>query len=265
MEKLLAGIFFTLRKSILKGLSSKAVGVNNKGDVTKYFDRFCEKFIIKKLQSSGLKAVIISEELPAPLTINPDKKSPQYYCIIDPVDGSDNYLSGVPFVCLGIALFDENMEPVFSLAANYYTGDWFYADKKTLKLNGRKFIEKPAAQINGLIYFAFHNTSIKVDEAFNSLFLYGADKARSTGSTIGEIMTVIKGGAKSFIDIRDGLTPENFAPFFLIVRHLRGAFTDEHGMEFKLRNLKLTETYNVIFSNTKEIHKKYVGMVKKVL
>jgi fructose-1,6-bisphosphatase/inositol monophosphatase family enzyme len=265
MEKLLSGIFFALRKSILKGLSPKAIGVNNKGDVTKYFDRYCEKFIIGKLRASGLKAVIISEELPEPITINPQKKFPFYYCIIDPVDGSDNYLSGVPFVCLGIALFDENMEPVYSLAANYYTGDWFYADRKTLKLNGRKFIEKPVAKINGLIYFAFHNTSIKVDGVFNRLFLQGADKARSMGSTIGEIMTVIKGGAKSFIDIRDGLTPENFAPFFLIARHLRGAFTNEHGKEFKLRNLKLTETYNVIFSNTAEIHKKYVGMVKKVL
>ena len=181
------------------------------------------------------------------------------------MDGSDNFLSGVPFVCLGIALFDENMEPVYSLAANYYTGEWFYADQRTLKPNGRKFVEKPAAKISDLIYFAFHNTSIRVDAVFKNLFLHGEDKARSMGSTIGEIMTVIKGGAKTFIDIRDGLTPENFAPFFLIARHLRGAFTDEHGREFQLRNLKLTETYNVIFSNTAGIHKKYVGMVKKVL
>jgi myo-inositol-1(or 4)-monophosphatase len=265
MEKLFKGIFLALRKKIIRGLSSKPVGVNNKGDVTKYFDRYCEKFIIEKLRAFGLKAVIISEELPGPITINPGKQSPLYYCIIDPVDGSDNYLSGVPFVCLGIALFDENIEPVYSLAANYYTGDWFYADKKTLKLNGRKFVEKPASKVNSIIYFAFHNTSVKVGEKFNSAFLQGPDKARSMGSTIGEIMTVIKGGAKSFIDIRDGLTPENFAPFFLISRHLRGAFTDEHGREFTLRNLKLTEFYNVIFSNTVKMHKRSVAMVEKVI
>ena len=265
MEKVLKGIFADLRKKILKGLSSRAVGVNNKGDVTKHFDRWCEKFIIEKLRASGLKAVIISEELPRPITINPRKKSPQYYCIIDPVDGSDNYLSGVPFVCLGIAFFDEKMEPVYSLAGNYYTGDWFYADRKTLKLNGRIFREKPVSKINNIIYFAFHNTSVRVNSVFNSLFLQGKDKARSMGATIGEIMTVIKGGAKSFVDIRDGLTPENFAPFFLIARHLRGAFTDEYGRQFRLRNLKLTEAYNVIFSNTKAIHKRITAMVKKVL
>ena len=74
MEKLLKNIFLALRTRVLKGLSSKAVGVNNKGDVTKYFDRYCEKFIIEKLRDSGSKAVIISEELREPLTINSENK-----------------------------------------------------------------------------------------------------------------------------------------------------------------------------------------------
>ncbi len=265
MEKLFKGIFFALKKKIIKGLSSRPVGVNNKGDVTKYFDRYCEKFIIGKLRKSGIKAVIISEELPGPMTINPLKKSPLYYCIIDPVDGSDNYLSGVPFVCLGIAVFDENMEPVYSMAANYYTGDWFYADKKALKLNGKKFIKKPASKVNGLIYFAFHNTSVKVGEKFNSAFLQGPDKARSMGSTIGEIMTVIKGGARSFIDVRDGLTPENFAPFFLIAKHANCPFSDAYGRHFFLRSGSLTEVYNVVFSNNAEQHGKYIGKLKNLL
>jgi myo-inositol-1(or 4)-monophosphatase len=265
MEKVLRDIFFALRKKILKGLSARAVGVNNKGDVTKYFDRYCEKFIIGRLRLSGIKAVIISEELPGPITINPEKKSPQYFCIIDPVDGSDNYLSGVPFVCLGIALFDEKMEPVYSLAGNYYTGDWFYADKKMLKLNGKIFREKPGSKTNNIIYFAFHNTSVKVNADFNSLFLQGHDKARSMGSTIGEIMTVIEGGAKAFIDVRDGLTPENFAPFFLIAGHTKCVFTDAGGKPFFLRSRSLTETYNVVLSKNAGQHRKYIKMLKNIL
>lgn len=266
MRTILTGIFKILRKNILKGLSGRKVGVNNKGDVTKYFDRYCENIIIKTLAKSGMKAMIISEELENPLVINPQKDGPLSHVIIDPVDGSDNYLSGVPFVCLGIAVFDENMEPLHSLAGNYYTGDCFYADRKMLFLNGRVFNAKAAAEKPcDIIYFAFTDTAVNLDNKFRKIFLYESGKIRSLGATIGELILIIKGGAKSFVDIRGKLTPENFAPFFLIVKHTKARFTDEYGSEFRLKNKLLTDGYNVVFSNNADEHAKVLKNLRRVL
>lgn len=266
MYKTLKGIFFTLKPQILKGISGRKVGINNKGDITKYFDKFCETKIISMLRKSLIRACVISEELAEPLLINSKAKTPMHYIIIDPVDGSDNYLNGVPFVCIGIAVFDENMEPLYSLAGNYYTGDWFYADRKSLFLNGRKFNAVLAAAKSGnTIYFAFTNTAVNLDNSFRKIFLYESGQVRSLGATIGELILIIKGGAKSFIDIRNQLTPENFAPFFLIVRHTKAYFTDEHGREFKLKSKSLTDVYNVIFSNNKREHLITINKLKKVL
>jgi|ERR1035437_8713181 fructose-1,6-bisphosphatase/inositol monophosphatase family enzyme len=266
MKTVLSGIFNTIRPHILKGLSVKKVGINSKGDVTKYFDKFCETKIISILRKLPVKATIISEELKHPLIINPSLKTQMHYIIIDPVDGSDNYLSGVPFVCLGIAVFDGNMEPLYSLAGNYYTGDWFYADRRALFLNGKKFdAVKAAKKPNDIIYFAFTDTAVNLDNKFRKIFLYESGKVRSLGATIGELILVIKGGAKSFIDIRNDLTPENFAPFFLIAKHTKACFTDEYGMDFRLKSKRLTDGYNVVFSNNRHEHAKTINKLGQIL
>ena len=88
---------------------------------------------------------------------------------------------------------------------------------------------------------------------------------RSLGATIGELILTIKGGAKTFIDIRNKLTPENFAPFFLIAGHTKACFTDEYGKPFRLKSKLLTDEYNVVFSNNKLEHAKTLGKLGKVL
>jgi fructose-1,6-bisphosphatase/inositol monophosphatase family enzyme len=264
---LLEGIFKYLRPRIIRGISQARIGINNKGDVTKYFDKFCEKKIISMLRSgSKMKICIISEELKKPMMINKNAPGPVRYVIIDPVDGSDNYLSGVPFVCLGIAVFDENMEPLYSLAGNYYTGDYFYADRQKLFLNGKKFdAEKAAKTPVDIYYFAFTDTTVNLDNKFRKVFLHESGKVRSLGATIGELMLVIKGGSRCFIDIRGKLTPENFAPFFLIVKHTKCVFTDAHGKPFFLRSKLLTDGYDVVFSNNAAEHKNFIKKLKDVL
>ena len=267
MRTVLESIYRGLRPRILHGISPRKVGVNNKGDVTKYFDRFSEKYIISALRKrSGIRATIISEELEKPLVINARLKTPMHYVIIDPVDGSDNYLSGVPFVCLGIAVFDERMEPLYSLAGNYYTGDCFYADRQKLLLNGKKFDANKASKSPAdIYYYAFTDTSVKMTEKFRKVFLLSSGKVRSLGATIGELILVIKGGSRCFIDIRGKLTPENFAPFFLIVKHTNAVFTDTSGREFRLRSKKLTDEYDVVFANNRKQHRIFIKKLKGVL
>src|SRR5208283_2097649 len=114
MKKILTNAFKEIRKQLLKGLSSQKKRKNAKGQITKYFDKHTENKIISILkQKLKFRAIIISEESKEEIVINENMDNKPYYIIIDPVDGSDNYTNGIPFVSFGLAVFDYKLEPVY--------------------------------------------------------------------------------------------------------------------------------------------------------
>jgi len=242
MEKVFLRLFKALSKKIIKGLSARPLSKNTKGDITKYFDRYVENYVIKYLKKNmKFRAKIVSEELKKHPVINSKAKTPLYTIIIDPVDGSDNYVKKIPFVCFGLAVFDENMEPVYSFAGNYYTGDYFYADKKRVKIKGKA---KNPGKKTAIFTFS------KVKPSMGSTALKFVNKweiTRSLGATIGEMLLVLQGKAEVFADLRARLTLENFAPFFIAVRHGLAVMNDDKGKPVKIKGLSLSRGYKVIF------------------
>ncbi len=242
MENILTDLFNELRRPVLKGLPLKATGRNSKGDTTRYFDKYAENQIIRFLgKKIHYKSKIISEELYKPKILNPKDNSEEIYIVIDPVDGSDNYLKGIPFVCLGIAAFDKDMEPLYSFAGNYYTGEYYYADRKriTIKTN-RKNRDKGKPL---LIYTMEGKKKVCIPRAAPAY-----KSVRSMGATIGEMLMVLQGKAVGFVDARGGLTLENFAPFFLAVKHGKAKLSDEKGCGLKIKDFSLTRKYKIIFT-----------------
>ena len=263
MRRLFKSVFNKTRRLILKGMPATRVGKNAKGDITKYFDKHTENLIISELKRNiKFKAQIISEELKKPFLINPSAKTRMRYIIIDPVDGSDNYLAGTHFVAVAIAVFDAELKPVYSFAGNYYTGDCVYADAKALYFNDRK-IRKPFIRPpKELLLLAVTDITAKRPAEFMSL-VREFDIIRSFGATVGELLYVVKGEAKAFVDIRGKLTLENFAPFFLVARHAGIIMTDEKGRDIKLSSLSLTKEYKLVFSQPAFLKKilKHTGCI----
>jgi fructose-1,6-bisphosphatase/inositol monophosphatase family enzyme len=255
MRVLFGQVFKKARHLILAGLPAGRVGINNKGDVTKFFDKRIENLIISQIRKHvKFRARIISEELQNPLLINPTARTALNYIVIDPVDGSDNYLAGTHFVALAIAVFDENLKPLYSFAGNYYTGDYVYADTKALYFNGKK-IKKPFIKPpKELLLLAVSDTKAKKPSGFMSL-INEFDIIRSFGATAGELLYVVKGEAKAFVDIRGKLTLENFAPFFLVAEHAGLKMTDEKGKSMKLTSLSMTRGYKLVFSQPEYLKK----------
>lgn len=249
MKRFYYGLFSGLRREILAGLPAGKTGINSKGDVTKYFDKHTESVIIRALKKHvKFRAEIISEELKKPLLINPGAKTGKHYIIIDPVDGSDNYLAGTHFAALAIAVFDDNLNPVHSFAGNYYSGDSMYADSRALYFNGKKIKRPFAKPPKELLLLAVSDTKPKKPAEFMAL-VNEFDIIRSFGATAGEMLYVVKGEAKAFVDIRGKLTLENFAPFFLAARHAGLKMTDEKGRPFTLKSLSMTKGYKLVFSH----------------
>jgi myo-inositol-1(or 4)-monophosphatase len=251
MFKTLFDIFNECRRCVLKGLPDKAIKRNKKGDITKYFDKYIENLIISNLKKKcRLKAKILSEESDKIIEINKGKQGNHNYVIIDPVDGSDNYSADIPFVCMGISIFNYKKQPVYSFVGNYFSGDWIYADESQL-ISNNKYLQRKT-KWKKILIFTFSKINVKKIRNLQK-FITSFDVIRSLGATIGEMMLVANGSAEAFIDVRGKLTLENFTPFFLIAKHRNLKLTDEKGREITLKDFSFTRKYKIIFTENKMI------------
>jgi fructose-1,6-bisphosphatase/inositol monophosphatase family enzyme len=255
MKSFFRRLFNTLSARILAGMPAEKTGINAKGDVTKFFDKHTENLIISALKKNvEFRAQVISEELDKPLVINPRASTGMHYIIIDPVDGSDNYMAKTPFVAVAVAVFDEKLRPKYSFAGNYYTCDWVYADRQGVAFNGKR-IRKPFLNPpKELLILAVSDTKPKKPSEFMAL-VNEFDIVRSFGATAGEMLYVVKGEAKAFADLRGKLTLENFAPYFLIAEKLGLKMTDENGSDMALKSLSMTKGYKLVFSQPEYLKK----------
>ena len=101
------------------------VKVSSKGpnDFVTNSDRKVEKIIIEELTKSKKKFSILSEEIGE--IVNSDKES---YWIIDPIDGTTNFLHGIPHFAISIAL-KIKQEIVSGLIFDPIKNEIFYAEK----------------------------------------------------------------------------------------------------------------------------------------
>ena len=99
--------------------------VSSKGpaDFVSNADTKAEKIIIEELTKSKRNYSIISEE--SGLIDNNDKEN---YWVIDPIDGTINFLHGIPHFAISIALQSKN-EIISGLVYDPIKNEMFYAEK----------------------------------------------------------------------------------------------------------------------------------------
>ena len=99
--------------------------VSSKGpsDFVTNSDKKVEKILIEELTKSRNKFSIISEEIGE--VKNSDKDN---YWIIDPIDGTSNFLHGIPHFSISIAL-KSNKEIVSGLVFDPIKNEIFYGEK----------------------------------------------------------------------------------------------------------------------------------------
>ncbi|PID47186.1 MAG: inositol monophosphatase [Proteobacteria bacterium] len=93
------------------------------GDLSRFIDIQAERIFVKYL---GKYAQIISEESGAI-----GEKS-EFQIILDPIDGSDNFVSNIPYFGSSIALM-KNKKCIKAFVCNFANGDVFYKENSFLK------------------------------------------------------------------------------------------------------------------------------------
>ena len=121
----------------LSAIRERRVNSDAGNDVKLQEDVESEMFIREKLEPTGIP--VIGEENGGDASL---AFSDSYYWIVDPIDGTYNYLRGIPGVCVSVALM-KGRKPIVG-AINDFTRGELYAGGAglPLSLNGSEI--KPA-------------------------------------------------------------------------------------------------------------------------
>lgn len=74
---------------------------------------------------------------------------------LDPIDGTTNFIHGIPFSAFSLGLVDRAGVPVLGMVVNLATGDEFYGRKgRGLWLNGVRVERRPDTDLRGAVVLA---------------------------------------------------------------------------------------------------------------
>ena len=121
---------------------------NDEGLVTQA-DMQGQKYLIDNLQRVMPQAGIIAEE-------SDIRSSEHEYCwVIDPIDGTTNFVHGVPYFCISVALTYQS-KPIFGATYQPVLNEFFYAqDGYGAFLNGVKIqVSEPEKASKGNLLIA---------------------------------------------------------------------------------------------------------------
>ena len=181
-----------------------------------------EALIIKELQAAYPEYSIITEE-------SPNIKGKTEYCwYIDPLDGTNNFITGSPYfvVSIGLAFQDEIL---LGVVYNPISDELFYAEKgKGAYLNGEKISVSGRENISGsLLALAYAPEEVEIRQGIallESLVLQCRRVVINFAQAF-DLCNIARGRIDGLID--NGSTPEDHAAASIILTEAGG----------KLRNL----------------------------
>ncbi|GAB3387957.1 inositol monophosphatase family protein [Lysobacter fragariae] len=193
-------------------------------DYASEVDGLAEAAIIKELRRSTPDYAILGEETGA-------SGAGRYTWVIDPLDGTSNYLHGLPHFCVSIALVEAG-EPIHGVIFDPLRNELFTASRgsgamlndKRIRVAERKELAG-AMLITGFPPRERKNTSAQLKCI--DVLLTEAEDIRRTGSAALDLAYVACGRADAYFE--SGVKPWDIAAGALLVREAGGKVVDYRG------------------------------------
>lgn len=249
-------LFAEIGSTRLKPFASESIGKGAAGDKTFPIDKKAEDIIIGSLETLNEPLSIISEEAGLKEIKGGGKK-----VLIDPIDGSKNAITGIPFYCSSIAVADKDNIGSVSLAyvINLLTGDEFWAEKgKGAFFND----ERIHTQKDDVFYLiAYESPSPKNDIPKMIRLLSETRRTRCFGATALDLAYVAYGSVSVF------LTPSpsrsfDFAGGYLLVKEAGGVFSDTDGNPIEDMEIGLKRSVPILAAGNKQLHEKALKLLR---
>ncbi|MCE7056362.1 inositol monophosphatase [Algoriphagus sp. AGSA1] len=229
--------------------------VEHKGfnDLVSYVDKEAEKIIVDRLSEILPEAGFITEEG------TNTTQAEQYNWVIDPLDGTTNFIHGVPIFCVSIALM-EYKEVILGVVYEVNLHECFYAMKGGGAFCNDTRIRVSSAQTlsASLIAtgFPYYNFDL-IDKYLAALkfLMRSSHGARRLGSAAVDLCYVASGRVEGFFEYN--LNSYDVAAGTLIVEEAGGQVTDfSGGRDFVFGRQ--------ILATNRAIHEEILGELKTI-
>lgn len=201
--------------------------IEHKGfnDLVSYVDKEAERMIVERLSKILPEAGFITEE--GTSTAQAD----QYNWVIDPLDGTTNFIHGIPLFSVSIALMERD-EVILGVIYEINLHECFYAKKGGGAFcNDTRISVSPARELSeSLVVTGFPYANFdQVDKYLEVLkyMMQNTHGARRLGSAAVDLCYVASGRAEGFFEYN--LNSYDVAAGTLIVEEAGGKVTDFSG------------------------------------
>jgi len=212
-------------------------------------DKGAEELIVESLQKLIPGAGFITEEGTS------SKKGKVFNWIIDPLDGTTNFIHGAPPVAVSIALM-ENEEVVVGVVNEIFLGECFYAWKNgPAFMNGKKLHVSETRKVGDSLVatgFPYHNFD-RLQPFMQSLeyFFNHTHGVRRLGSAATDLAYVACGRYDAFYEYN--LNPWDIAAGTFLIRQAGGKSADFKGGGNYLFGKELVSANNLLFDEFLEL------------
>ncbi len=224
-------------------INSKNIEVKGVHDFVTYVDKNSEKFLVEKLGNLIPDSGFIAEEKTS------SKKGEKYNWIIDPLDGTTNYIHGLRPVSISVAL-QENKQTIMGIVYEIGLEECFYSIKGGKAfLNEREIHVSNIGEIdNSLIATGFpYYDYNKLAQFMKSLefFMQNSHGLRRLGSAATDLAYVACGRFEAFYEY--SLSPWDVAAGAFLVSQAGGKVTDFSGGKNYLFGREIIASNAVVF------------------
>lgn len=208
-----------------KQFSTERIEYKGAQNLVSYVDKTAEKMIVERLKRLLPESGFITEEETETAV------SQHFTWIIDPLDGTTNFVHGLPPYCVSIGLM-EGSEMVVGVVYEVTLDELFYAWKGSEAwLNGQKIHCSACEKLdNALVAVGFSYASNETMErhlAQIAFFQRSSNGVRRIGSSTADLVYVAAGRFDVFFQTR--LSPWDVAAGALIAERAGAVVTDYEG------------------------------------
>lgn len=209
----------------MQKVQSKDIELKGQHNYVTYVDKTTEAMIVEQLKALLPQAGFITEED----TIAHEDR--EYTWIIDPLDGTTNFLHHLPPFCVSIALAHEN-KPILGVIYEPNLNETFYATKGNGAFrNNEKIHASSSSDLDqALLATGFPYTDYHLLKPYMNVFewcMYNTRGVRRLGSAAIDLAYVACGRMDGFFEY--GLSPWDVAAGCIILQEAGGKLSDFSG------------------------------------
>jgi len=239
LKKIALNVYYAIHPILGSNEASEKAQKGAGGDISMQIDLIAENIIINTIENANLSILLISEEIGEKYIGDKQKAiESQNILIVDPVDGSNNAVRGIPYCSVSIAyakgknIGDIKKAVVLDLISKdiYWAinGEGAYLNASKIHVSDLDLSNKSFFELNLPKKNLFKNI-----ERLKPI-IQQFHRMRILGSSALTLCQVARGSMEAFINLRESNRLVDVAAGYLILKEAGGKFFSIKGSEFDL-------------------------------